>query len=273
MAADRGDPRGRPAALAAAPQRRGRPRDGRGDHRCQRPVRAVLEAGRGDPQPRERGPAVHRDHRRGACACSPSPSSAATALRRRRFASSAPTPSRDRPIVLRSGRFGPYVTDGTTNASLRRGDDPETLTPERAAELIADRRAAGPSKRAGARKSTGAKRPGARKAAKKAPAKKTAGAGAKATVKKDRGEEGRREEGGGGDQGPDPCWRGEEGGRPTGAGGGAADGEPEPRLDRRLVKPLARAHELCQALWLPLSGSVRAGFGEEGGAHRWPRNS
>ena len=93
-------------------------------------------------------------------------------------------PESGSPIVLRSGRFGPYVTDGTTNASLRRGDDPETLTPERAAELIADRRAAGPSKRAGARKSTGAKRPGVRKAAKKAPAKKTAGAGAKATVKK-----------------------------------------------------------------------------------------
>ncbi len=48
------------------------------------------------------------------------------------------------PIVLRDGRFGPYVTDGTTNASLRRGDDPESITPERAAELLADRRAAGP---------------------------------------------------------------------------------------------------------------------------------
>ena len=96
-------------------------------------------------------------------------------------------PESGSPIVLRSGRFGPYVTDGTTNASLRRGDDPETLTPERAAELIVDRRAAGPSKRAGARKSTGTKRPGARKAAKKAPAKKTAGAktgATKATVKK-----------------------------------------------------------------------------------------
>ena len=50
-------------------------------------------------------------------------------------------------VVLRSGRFGPYVTDGTTNASLRRGDDPDELTLERAVELIADRRAAGPSKR------------------------------------------------------------------------------------------------------------------------------
>ncbi len=54
------------------------------------------------------------------------------------------------PVVVRSGRFGPYVTDGTTNASLRKGDEPETITIERAAELLADRRAAGPPvKRAG----------------------------------------------------------------------------------------------------------------------------
>ncbi len=58
-------------------------------------------------------------------------------------------------IVLRSGRFGPYVTDGTTNASLRRADDPDTVTLERAAELIADRRAAGPAKKAGGRRGDG----------------------------------------------------------------------------------------------------------------------
>ncbi|HET6793682.1 MAG TPA: DNA topoisomerase, partial [Acidimicrobiales bacterium] len=55
-------------------------------------------------------------------------------------------------MTVRSGRFGPYVTDGTTNASLRKGDDPDTVTAERAAELLAERRAAGPPKpRAGAR--------------------------------------------------------------------------------------------------------------------------
>jgi DNA topoisomerase-1 len=88
-----------------------------------------------------------------------------------------PDPESGSPIVLRSGRFGPYVTDGTTNASLRRGDDPDALTAERAAELIADRRAAGPSKRAGARKSAGAKKAGPRKAAgaKKAVARKAVG--------------------------------------------------------------------------------------------------
>ncbi|MFN0153280.1 MAG: topoisomerase C-terminal repeat-containing protein, partial [Gaiella sp.] len=48
-------------------------------------------------------------------------------------------------VVVKEGRFGPYVTDGETNASLRRGDDPETLTPERALELLAERRAKGPA--------------------------------------------------------------------------------------------------------------------------------
>ena len=98
-------------------------------------------------------------------------------------------------VVLRSGRFGPYVTDGTTNASLRRGDDPDELTFEHAIELIADRRAAGPSKRStarrigggakstGARKTTGtAKKAGARKAA--GPTKKTAARKAVGTAKK-----------------------------------------------------------------------------------------
>jgi DNA topoisomerase-1 len=52
-----------------------------------------------------------------------------------------------KPIVLKSGRFGPYVTDGETNASLRRGDDPETVSLERAVELLAERRAKGPAKK------------------------------------------------------------------------------------------------------------------------------
>jgi DNA topoisomerase-1 len=50
-------------------------------------------------------------------------------------------PASGRPIVVRDGRFGPYVTDGETNASLRRGDTVEGVTPERAAELLAERRA------------------------------------------------------------------------------------------------------------------------------------
>jgi DNA topoisomerase-1 len=50
-----------------------------------------------------------------------------------------------KPIVLREGRFGPYVTDGETNASLRKGDAVESITPQRAAELLAERRAAAPA--------------------------------------------------------------------------------------------------------------------------------
>ncbi|MEN3341568.1 MAG: topoisomerase [Actinomycetota bacterium] len=53
-----------------------------------------------------------------------------------------------RPVVVKPGRFGPYVTDGETNASLRSGDDPEGITLERALELLAERRAKGPAKKA-----------------------------------------------------------------------------------------------------------------------------
>ena len=54
-------------------------------------------------------------------------------------------PVSSKPIVLKEGRFGPYVTDGETNASLRAGDSVESVTPERAAELLAERRAKGPA--------------------------------------------------------------------------------------------------------------------------------
>ncbi|MEJ5928739.1 type I DNA topoisomerase [Corynebacterium sp. H128] len=46
-----------------------------------------------------------------------------------------------KPMQVKDGRFGPYVTDGTTNASLRKGDNPETLTDARANELLSERRA------------------------------------------------------------------------------------------------------------------------------------
>jgi DNA topoisomerase-1 len=71
-------------------------------------------------------------------------------------------PVSGKPIVVKSGRFGPYVTDGETNASLRSGDDPEAITLDRAIELLADRRARGPAKRpargSSKRKSTSRKR-------------------------------------------------------------------------------------------------------------------
>ena len=87
-------------------------------------------------------------------------------------------PDTGKPMVVKNGRFGPYVTDGETNASLRKGDDVDTLTVQRAAELLAERRATAPSRpaarttrRAPAR--TAAKKPAAKKpAAKKTTAKK-----------------------------------------------------------------------------------------------------
>ena len=67
------------------------------------------------------------------------------------------------PMVIKDGRFGPYVTDGETNASLRKGDDVLSITDERASELLADRRARGPVKK---------KAPAKKATRKKAPAKK-----------------------------------------------------------------------------------------------------
>ncbi|MFJ4337073.1 type I DNA topoisomerase [Streptomyces sp. NPDC088915] len=72
-------------------------------------------------------------------------------------------PVSEKPVVVKDGRFGPYVTDGETNATLRTGDSVETITPERGYELLAEKRAKGPAKK------TAKKAP-----AKKAPAKKTA---------------------------------------------------------------------------------------------------
>jgi DNA topoisomerase-1 len=81
-------------------------------------------------------------------------------------------------ITVKSGRFGPYVTDGEYNATLRQGDDETTVTLERAAELLAEKRAKGPApKKRGAKKT-------AKKTTKKA-AKKTGSTTAKkGTTKK-----------------------------------------------------------------------------------------
>ncbi|HVA60705.1 MAG TPA: type I DNA topoisomerase [Mycobacteriales bacterium] len=67
-------------------------------------------------------------------------------------------PATGRAMLVREGRFGPYVTDGETNASLRKGDDVATVTTERGAELLADRRARGPA--APRRRSSRRKGPG-----------------------------------------------------------------------------------------------------------------
>jgi DNA topoisomerase-1 len=83
-------------------------------------------------------------------------------------------PASGQPVVVKEGRFGPYVTDGESNASLRKGDSVEEITIERAAELLAERRAKGPvTPRKRAAKKSAAKKTGTKKtAAKKSPARK-----------------------------------------------------------------------------------------------------
>ncbi|PBC44121.1 DNA topoisomerase I [Rhodococcus sp. ACPA4] len=93
-------------------------------------------------------------------------------------------PVSEKPMVIKDGRFGPYVTDGETNASLRKDDAVESISDARASELLADRRARGPVKKKAAAKKAPAKKAAAKKtAAKKAPAKKAAAK--KAPAKKD----------------------------------------------------------------------------------------
>ncbi|MFB6787197.1 type I DNA topoisomerase [Streptomyces olivaceus] len=81
-------------------------------------------------------------------------------------------PVSEKPVVVKDGRFGPYVTDGETNATLRSGDSVEEITPERGYELLAEKRAKGPAKKTAKR--TAKKATAKKTAAKKAPAKKTA---------------------------------------------------------------------------------------------------
>ena len=95
-------------------------------------------------------------------------------------------PVSEKPVVVKDGRFGPYVTDGETNATLRSGDSVEEITPERGFELLAEKRAKAPAKKtakkapakkAPAKKATAAKKTAAKKTtttAKKTAAKTTA---------------------------------------------------------------------------------------------------
>ncbi|MFF4876963.1 type I DNA topoisomerase [Micromonospora sp. NPDC000668] len=97
-------------------------------------------------------------------------------------------PATEKPLVIKDGRFGPYVTDGEFNASLRRGQTPEALSLEEASEMLAEKRAKGPAprkkaaaKKAPAKKATAAKKTAA--ATKSTAAKKTTTAKATAAKK------------------------------------------------------------------------------------------
>ncbi|MGA5193399.1 type I DNA topoisomerase [Streptomyces exfoliatus] len=91
-------------------------------------------------------------------------------------------PVSEKPVVVKDGRFGPYVTDGETNATLRTDDSVETITPERGYELLAEKRAKGPAKKTA--KKAPAKKAPAKKTATKTAAKKTTATAAKKTAAK-----------------------------------------------------------------------------------------
>ncbi|MEU2451714.1 type I DNA topoisomerase [Streptomyces sp. NPDC012765] len=92
-------------------------------------------------------------------------------------------PVSEKPVVVKDGRFGPYVTDGETNATLRRDDDVETITPERGYELLAEKRAKGPAKKV-AKKAPAKKAPAKKATATKTAAAKKMTAAKKTTAKK-----------------------------------------------------------------------------------------
>ena len=81
-------------------------------------------------------------------------------------------PNSGKPVVIKDGRFGPYITDGTTNVTVPRASTVEDIDADQAYTLLAEKRAKGPAKKRGTRKTT--KKTAAKKTAAKKPAKKTA---------------------------------------------------------------------------------------------------
>ena len=83
-------------------------------------------------------------------------------------------PATEKPVVIKDGRFGPYITDGQTNVTVPRSEDPATISAERAFELLADKRAKGPAKKRTIRKTTAKKTTTKKATTKKAATAKTA---------------------------------------------------------------------------------------------------
>jgi DNA topoisomerase-1 len=80
-------------------------------------------------------------------------------------------PVSGKPIRIKDGRFGVYVTDGTTNATIPRGETIDEIDFDRAVQMLADKRAKGPAKKPAVKKAP-AKKPAAKAAPKQATAKK-----------------------------------------------------------------------------------------------------
>jgi DNA topoisomerase-1 len=93
-------------------------------------------------------------------------------------------PATKKPVVIKDGRFGPYVTDGESNASLRRGQSVEEMTIEQASEMLAEKRERGPAPKKAAKKAPAKKAAPEKATATKAAAKKAAPAAKKAAPAK-----------------------------------------------------------------------------------------
>ncbi|MDQ1527565.1 MAG: topoisomerase, partial [Microbacteriaceae bacterium] len=91
-------------------------------------------------------------------------------------------PESGKPIRIKDGRFGAYVTDGVTNATIPRGETVEEVDFDRAVQLLADKRAKGPAPKKAAAKKPAAKKPAAKKPVTKATAARTSAATAKGTA-------------------------------------------------------------------------------------------
>ena len=138
---------GRPRPSARADESASGRRQGRGrcrDHRTERPVRALLEEGLGLPLLGERRSDLF-DHLAGSRGDLRPTQAARPGCRQATAQGTGCGSGIGRPMIIKEGRFGAYVTDGEVNATLRRGDDVETITAERAAELLAEKRAKGPT--------------------------------------------------------------------------------------------------------------------------------
>lgn len=133
----------------------------RAGDRAERPVRSLHQEGHRQPVARLGGRAVHRHAGAGEGAVRAAEAAWTAGRGRGVLRELGKDPASEKPVVVKEGRFGPYVTDGETNASLRKGDEVESITIQRAAELLAERRekvaAGGGKKKTATRRRTSAK--------------------------------------------------------------------------------------------------------------------
>ena len=143
--------RGAPVDEPATGRRRRR--RGSSDHRAERTLRSIPAEGQRLPLAGQRGADLQHHPGRSQCHLCPAEAARSRAAKPP-LKELGPDPTSGRPMIIKDGRFGAYVTDGEINATLRRQDDPETITAERAAELLAEKRAKGPAPKRATRKAT-----------------------------------------------------------------------------------------------------------------------